>query len=93
MTESEIEKGVQAMIREMAKAFTRVMGVEPTREQQQQVEFEVRQEFAGERIYVAAWPKQKRQRQLAQANKKLQRDIATVAGISERHARRILRGK
>ena len=80
------------MIREMSSAFFRVTGVEPTREQVQTVEFEIRQQFSGLQVYVAAYPKD-RARQMAEASGRNARKLAVMAGISERQARRVLRGK
>lgn len=80
------------MIREMAIEFARVTGTTPTREQVQQVELRIRQTFAGEQVYIAAQPRA-RARQLAEAAQKDARKLAVMAGISERQARRVLRGK
>lgn len=86
-------KGVDEMIREMADAFFRETGVRPTQEQQQRVEIEVRQKFAGERVYVAGHPKRIRAVQLAQLNMTRTRDLAEATGLSPRRVRQIMKGK
>lgn len=86
-------KGVEEMVRDMAAAFFRVTGVAPTPEQQQAVEMEVRQQFAGERVYVAGQPKRQRAVQLARLNLTRTRDMAEATGISERRVRQLMRGK
>ncbi len=80
------------MIREMAKEFFRVTSVSPTPEQIKTVEMRVRATFAGEQVYVAAYPRE-RARQIAQQAQHDARKLAALAGISERQARRVLRGK
>ena len=80
------------MIREMAIEFARVTGVSATPEQVRTVELRIRQTFGGEQVYVAAQPRA-RARQLAEAAQKDARQLAKLAGISERQARRVLRGK
>ncbi len=80
------------MIREMAIEFARVTGTTPTREQVQTVELHIRRTCAGEQVYVSAHPKE-RVRQMAEAAQKDSRKLAALAGISERQARRVLRGK
>lgn len=86
-------KGVEEMVRDMAAAFFRVTGVAPTPEQQQAVEMEVRQQFAGERVYVAGQPKRWRAVQLAQLNMTRTRDLAEATGLSPRRVRQIMKGK
>lgn len=80
------------MIREMAQEFFRVTSVAPTPEQIKTVEMRIRATFAGERIYVNTYPKE-RARQLAEQAQHDARKLAALAGISERQARRVLRGK
>lgn len=84
------------MIREMAVAFCRVTGVEPSREQIAQVELEIRHHFGGERVYVASHPKAQHQaiaaKLMRQANRP-RRDVAAEMGMSERGLRKALRGR
>ena len=86
------EERLMTMIREMMIEFARVTGVQPTAEQVQTVELRIRHTFAGEQVYIAAYPKD-RARQLAGQAQKDARKLAVLAGISERQARRVLRGK
>ena len=81
------------MIREMSSVFFRVTGVEPTPEQRQTVEMEIRATFAGERIYVAGLPTGQRARQLAAMARKTQREMAAATGLSDRMVRKILNGR
>ena len=55
-------------------------------------EMSLTRQFAGERIYITARPRE-RTRQLAHQAGHDARKLAKAAGISERHARRVLRGR
>ncbi len=87
------EKGLDAMIREMSSAFFRVTGVEPSIEQRQTVEFEIRQQFAGERVYVAGLPKGQRARQLAKLARQSAREMAAASGLPLRTVQRLRSGR
>lgn len=84
------------MIREMAVAFCRVTGVEPSRDQIAQVELEIRQHFGGERVYVASHPKAQHQAVAAKLMREARRparDVAAQMGLTERGLRKALRGR
>lgn len=49
--------------------------------------------FPGERLYVAALPKQQHAVQLAKLNLRTTREMAEATGLSVRQVRRILRGR
>lgn len=83
---------IAEMIREMMQAM-RQAGVEVPDQVAQVVESQIRQQFAGERIYIAGQPKRARAVQLAQLKLGKTRELAQAAGISERWARRLLTGK
>ena len=87
------EKGFEDMIREIVNVFFRVTGVAPTAEHVQTVETEIRQQFAGDRIYIAGQPKRQRARQLAKLAQRTTRELSLASGLSERHVRRLMRGK
>ena len=59
----------------------------------QAVELNVRHTFAGERPYIAAFPKQRRAVQVAKLERHTQRQIAVTTGLSVRHIRRLRTGK
>jgi len=86
------------IIREIAAAFARTTGTEPTREQIRDVELQISDQFGGERLYVPSHPKARRQavaaRMLREANKRhSQSDLAKAIGISTRGLRKALTGK
>ena len=77
------------IIREIAIAFARSTGTEPTRDQIKAVELEISHQFGGERLYVPSHPKATRE-----ANKRpSQQDLAKAMGISTRGLRKALTGK
>jgi hypothetical protein len=89
MTEvTDVFSDLMSFIREEA-------GIEIAPEQQKRILARFNRHFGGEKIYVAKLPKLERQEriQAAQSEKKQVREVAESAGISERHARRLLRGK
>jgi len=57
------------------------------------VEIAVRTTFAGERPYIAGYPKQARAVQLAKLQHMKTVDMALATGTSVRHVRRVLRGR
>lgn len=57
------------------------------------VERELRNTFAGERVYIAGYPKQRRAVQLAKMQKMRTIDMAVATGLSVRRVRQIVRGK
>ena len=86
------------IIREIAIAFARSTGTEPTRDQIKAVELEISHQFGGERLHVPSHPKATRQataaRLLREANKRpSQQDLAKAMGISTRGLRKALTGK
>lgn len=97
MNESKIQKGrFEQMIREMAVAFCRVTGVEPTPDQIKTVELQIRHQFAGERVYVAGHPKAQHAeavRRMVRDARHTQREQARALGMSERGLRKALRGR
>lgn len=57
------------------------------------VEIAVRTTFAGERVYIAGYPKQARAVQLAKLQHLKTLDMALATGITVRRVRQIMRGK
>jgi len=55
-------------------------------------EVAVRRTFAGERIYIAGYPKQQRAVQIAKLNLKTTRELAAASGIPVRTVRRLRSG-
>ena len=56
-------------------------------------ELATRQTFAGERPYIAGYPKRQRAVQIAQLNLRTTREMAAASGMNERTVRRIVRGR
>jgi hypothetical protein len=86
------------LVRDVAVAFARVTGTEPTLEQIKEVEVDICARRGGERYYVPGQPKAQRQaeaaRMLREANKRpSQQDLAKAMGISTRGLRKALTGK
>lgn len=88
---------LKMIIREIAISFARATGAEqPTREQIRTVELEISAHFGGERLYVPAHPKARRQASVAAMLKdasRTQRDMARAIGMSERGLRKAITGK
>lgn len=59
----------------------------------QDAEIAVRRTFAGERPYIAGYPKQQRAVQIAKLTAKTTRDICAATGMKPRMVRYITRGK
>lgn len=97
MTDEDIQKGrFEQMIREMAVAFCRATGVEPSKDQIRSVEVEIRQQFGGERVYVASHPKAQRAeavRRMMREGGHTQREQAMALGMTDRGLRKALRGR
>ena len=86
------------IIREIAIAFARSTGTEPTRDQIKAVELEISHQFGGERLYLPKHPKAARQataaRMLREASKPPnQRSLAAKMGMSRRGLQKMLNGK
>lgn len=71
----------------------RAQGINVPGEMRQAVEVQFRQLHAGERIYIAGLPKQRRAVQLAKLEKHTQVQMALATGLTVRGVRKILRGK
>ena len=88
---------LKMIIREIANSFARATGTDhPTPAQIRAVELEISQHFGGERLYVPAHPKARRQASVAAMLKdasRTQRDMARAIGMSERTVRRAMNGK
>jgi hypothetical protein len=81
------------IVRDLVMACYRELGqADPDPEMVRAVEIALRQKYAGERVYIAAHPKA-RVLQLAHQAGHDARKLATLAGISPRHARRLLNGR
>jgi hypothetical protein len=80
------------MIEEILRLL-REQGIAVPATARQTVEVQFRQLHAGERVYVAALPKQQRAVQLAKLTKHTQTQMALATGITVRQVRRIQRGK
>jgi len=78
-------------------SFARATGAaNPTPAQIRTVELEISQHFGGERLYVPAHPKARRQASVAAMLKdasRTQRDMARAIGMSERGLRKAITGK
>lgn len=83
---------IAEMIREMMQAM-RQAGVDVPDQVAQFVEVKIRQQFAGERIYIAGHPKRSRAVQLAQLNLTRTRDLSEATGLSMRRVQQLMRGK
>jgi hypothetical protein len=82
------------MIRDMLESLEKALAQGMTRDEARQAaEVAVRQKYAGERVYVAALPKQARAVQLARLEKRTQVQMALSTGLSVRQIRRIRNGK
>lgn len=57
------------------------------------VEIAVRQNFAGERPYIAAWPKQRRAVQIARLNLQTSRELSVASGLPLRTVQRLRSGR
>jgi hypothetical protein len=88
---------LKMIIREIAISFARATGAaNPTPAQIRTVELEISQHFGGERLYVPAHPKARRQASVAAMLKdasRTQRDMARAIGMSERGLRKSINGK
>lgn len=56
-------------------------------------ELVLRRTFAGERVYIAGYPKQQRAGQLARLNLQTTRELAVASGIPVRTVRRLRSGR
>jgi hypothetical protein len=86
------------IVREIAVAFARTTGTEPTLEQIKAVEVDICARLGGERYYVPGQPKAQRQavaaRMLREAGKPInQRALAASMGMSRRGLQKVLNGK
>lgn len=82
------------MIKDMLDELERALSQGMTRDEARRVtEVAVRQKYAGERVYIAALPKQRRAVQLARLEKRTQVQISLATGLSVRQVRRIRNGK
>ena len=80
------------MIDDLIKAF-RDAGLDVPQNVAKDVEVKIRQQYGGERVYVASLPKQRRQVQLAKLEKMTQINMAKATGLTVRGVRKILRGR
>jgi hypothetical protein len=80
------------MLRDLVRACFAEIGIEVDQNTAQAVERRLRQAYGGERVYICSYPKD-RARQLAHLAGQNAKKLAADSGISERHARRILRGR
>ena len=80
------------MIDDLIKLF-RAEGIDVPDTVGRAVEVKLRQQYGGERVYVASLPKQKRAAQLAKLNLRTQREMAVATGLTVRGVRKILRGR
>jgi len=82
------------MIRDMLEALDAALAQGMTRaEARQAAEVAVRQKYAGERVYIAALPKQRRAWQVARLNLRTSREIAAATGLPLRTVQRLRSGR
>ena len=80
------------MIDDMIRAL-RAAGIEVPDSAARTVEIHLRNQYGGERIYIASLPKQRRAVQLARLAQRTQVEMALATGLTVRQVRRIQRGK
>lgn len=80
------------MINDLIKLF-RAEGIDVPDTVGRAVEVKLRQQYGGERVYVASLPKQKRAAQLAKLEKMTLRKMSVVTGIPVRTIQRIKNGR
>jgi len=82
------------MIRDMLDELERALAQGLTRDEARRAaEVAVRQKYAGERVYVAALPKQRRALQVARLNLRTSREISLVSGLPLRTVQRLRSGR
>lgn len=80
------------MIDDLIKLF-RAEGIDVPAEVGREVEVKIRQQYGGERVYVASLPKQRRQVQLAKLEKMTLRKMSVATGIPVRTIKRLKNGR
>jgi DNA-directed RNA polymerase specialized sigma24 family protein len=82
------------MIRDMLESLEKALAQGMTRDEARQAaEIAVRQKYAGERVYVAALPKQRRAVQIAKLTLRSSREIAAATGLPLRTVQRLRSGR
>jgi len=87
-----VKKGgakVTEILKFFADEFERVAGVKLNAEQRREVEVATRLTYAGERPYIAAYPKQTRAVQIAKLNALDNRQISQNTGLSIRRVQQL----
>lgn len=74
----------------IARELERAMGQGMTRDEARKAaEVATRTQFAGERPYIAGYPKQRRAVQLAKLDKRTTQEVVAVTGLSRQHVWRL----
>lgn len=79
---------INFIMSEMVRAQANGLSLEDAR---QATEVATRSMFAGERVYIAGLPKQRRAVQLAKLEKQTTQEIVAVTGLSRQHVWRLRR--
>lgn len=83
---TEVADMIDTMLRELERALSLGM----TREEARlAAEVAVRTEYAGERVYVASLPKQRRAVHMARLEKRTTQEIVAATGLSRQHVWRL----
>lgn len=77
---------IDFLARELERALASGQDIVQAR---QAAEVAVRTEYAGERVYIAGLPKQRRAVQLAALNTQATREIVAITGMSRQHVWRL----